>query len=83
MDSIDREDIEDAYNELMDAFDHFQRLVLQHDKQLFLKWKAGGFIVDDGIVTEYGNAVDVYAKLMQIPVDDEDEDDYNYDTETD
>jgi hypothetical protein len=77
MDSIDKEEIEQAYDELMDAFDHFQRLVQQHDKRLYLKWKSGGCIVEDSIFTTFGTAKDVYDELMSVPVDEEVEEDYD------
>lgn len=63
-------DLKNAYNRLCDAYDDFKHLVKQEDNHLFERWKAGGFLVDNDIISMYPNAEEVYQSLHD-PEDDE------------
>jgi uncharacterized protein YktA (UPF0223 family) len=76
MDSIDKQELEECYNDMIESYEAFKRIVRQSDKRLFQNWQNGGFIIDDNIVTSYKNATEIYYELMERETEDfEDNDD--------
>ncbi len=57
------DELNDAYNKLSDAYNDFKEIVKTRDKYLFERWKAGGFLVDNDIMSMYPNAEEVFDKL--------------------
>lgn len=66
-------DLETAYRELMDAYSNFKHLVRCEDKYLFERWKAGGYLVDEDIMSMYPNATDVFEQLNEESSDEDGE----------
>lgn len=54
------------------GLDLIKSRVKKVDKHLYERWKAGGFLVDDNIVTMYPNVLEV---VESIDNDDDDDDD--------
>lgn len=75
MDSIDRDELEECYGDLMDAFEQFKSICKREDRKLFERWKAGGMAVSDEFISSYPSALEVYDSLMELPVDDDEEED--------
>lgn len=65
-----REIVESIYAD----WDLLKRLVKEQDKNLYERWKAGGFIVDENIVSMYPNLVEV-CEVINDEEDEEDEED--------
>ena len=64
-------DLYDAYDRLMIAFQDFSNEVKGKDKQLYERWKAGGFIVSDNILSHYPSASEVYEALEGDQIEEE------------
>lgn len=58
---------------LLDAFEDFRKEVMNTDKNLYHRWRAGGFQVSSEFVCMYGNVEELIEKLSN------DEDDYDDD----
>jgi hypothetical protein len=52
-----------AFEAMMDGFECFKAIVRDSNKNLYDRWKAGGFLVDTNIVSMYPNAQEVLDSL--------------------
>lgn len=75
-----KQEIEESFNKLMEAYNEFKTMVRQEDKILYERWKAGGFLVDDDILSMYPNALEVF-NILSEKAQDEDEDSEEEDTD--
>lgn len=48
---------------LLDLYQELKQFVQTNDKHLFERWKAGGFLIDENIVSSYPNIVQVFEQL--------------------
>lgn len=48
-------DIKKQFEDMMDTYYQLKELIRRHDKHLYERWKAGGFIVDNDIISMYPN----------------------------
>lgn len=53
----------DKLNNMLADFDNIKRTVKDKDPLLFEQWKAGGFIVDNNVVSMYPNIEEVVEQL--------------------
>ncbi len=63
LDPIDPEEMEEISTGLFNSFNSLKELAKHHTPNVYEQWKAGGFIVDDNIVSMYPNAQDVIEAL--------------------
>jgi hypothetical protein len=61
-------------DELMTVFDDIKHTVLHEDRQLYERWKAGGFAVDGNFISMYPAIEEVVENLVE-GSDDEDSED--------
>lgn len=64
-------ELTEAYEQLSEAFEAFRHLVRCADKHLYERWKAGGFIVSEDIMSMYPNVTEVYESLNDEGEEDE------------
>jgi hypothetical protein len=64
-------DLQEQYNELMGLYCDIKADIKRKNKLLFERWKAGGFIIDEDIMSMYPNLGEVIEQLG----DNEDDDD--------
>lgn len=64
-------DLTEAYEQLSGAFESFREIVRSSDKHLYERWKAGGFIVSEDIMSMYPNITEVYEALNDESEDEE------------
>lgn len=57
------EEVTQSYEVMMKAYNAFKKLIRSKDKHLFERWKAGGYIIDDDIISMYPNATEVYEQM--------------------
>lgn len=63
--------LQKLYEELMDRYQEIKREVRQRDPHLFERWKAGGFLVDEDIISSYPHLGTVVESLIEdTPEDD-------------
>jgi hypothetical protein len=65
---------QEAYENLMEAFATFKKIVRSEDNHLYERWKAGGFLVDENTMSMYPNATEVYEQLPEVTEDAEEDD---------
>lgn len=46
-------DLEQKYDEFLCLYEELKQEVRKKDQHLYEKWKAGGFLVDDDIISMY------------------------------
>ena len=61
-------ELKDLHDEMMGLYNTIKREVASRNQNLYERWKAGGFIVDDNVCSMYPNSGEVMDAL-----DDEDE----------
>lgn len=66
--------IEDFQN-FMELYDNIKNEIRRKNKHLYEQWKAGGFLVDDNIVSYYPNL----SKVMESFEDDDETDENDQD----
>ena len=71
MDSLSK-----MYDDLMSIYHDIKREVRRRDKHLYERWKAGGFLVDDDILSMYPDL----GKVVEQLGDEDDEDDEDDET---
>lgn len=49
---------------LLDSFEEIKRITREYDKHLYERWKAGGFLIDDNVVSMYPTVRDVVDNLF-------------------
>lgn len=69
-------EIHECYNELLESFEFIKEYVRRSDRHLFERWKAGGFLVDTSIVSQYPNIEEVMESLGTDDYEDEDEEEF-------
>lgn len=72
--------IREQYEQMMELYDSLKQKVRQTDKHLYERWKAGGFLVDGDIFSDYptlDECVDAIEDFDGSDEDDEDEPDTN------
>ncbi len=72
----------EAYENLMEAYQSFKNELRHKDKHEFERWKAGGYIVDEDILSMYPNATKVFESL-EGDGEEEDEEDLDEDEQGD
>lgn len=55
--------VEQAYANLCNSFEFLKKTIRTEDKNLYEQWKAGGFLVDENVVSMYPNIHEVYDRL--------------------
>lgn len=60
----DLEQVREDADELMGLMESIKRAVRMHDRHLYERWKAGGFLVDPDIVSMYPNLNEVVDSLV-------------------
>jgi hypothetical protein len=66
--------VKDLYEELMSAYYDLKTEIKNRNKYLFERWKAGGFIIDEDIISGYPNLQKVLEELGEF--DDEETEDF-------
>lgn len=56
-------EFEDLVGELYNSFERIKRFVRKSDSFLYERWKAGGFLVDQDIISNYPNLNQVIDEL--------------------
>lgn len=51
------------YDELMDLFLKFKKTVRRRNPHLYERWKAGGFLIDNDVVSMYPSLEEVFYQL--------------------
>lgn len=77
-------EVQEQYNEMMNLYTDIKRQVQQLDPHLYERWKAGGFLVDDDIVSMYpslGSVVEDLQDLVEFEEEEEEEDDIDIELE--
>lgn len=64
-------ELNEAYEQLSEAFETFRQLVRRTDERIYERWKAGGFIVSEDIISMYPNITEVYDSLNEESEDEE------------
>lgn len=67
-------ELTEVYEQLTEAFESFRLLVKRTNPRLYERWKAGGFIVSDDIVSMYPNITEVYEQIQDENEENDDED---------
>jgi hypothetical protein len=57
--------LDNAFEALSCAYQDFKRLVRDRSPLLYEQWKAGGFLVDDDIISYYPSATKVFESLQR------------------
>lgn len=47
------DDLREMYEQMMSLYEDIKREVKSRDTQLYKRWEAGGFLVDDNVVSMY------------------------------
>lgn len=76
--SEDVKELNEIENQLFTAFNNLKRFVRLKNESLYERWKAGGFLVDNNIVSMYPNAEEVLEALREDVVDEVDMIDEEY-----
>lgn len=58
-------DLQQSLEEINNGMEYIKRICKENDKNLYERWKAGGFIVDTNIVSMYPNVDEVVESLME------------------
>ena len=69
--------LQEKINELLDLYQEIKREIRVTDKHLYEQWKAGGFLVDDDIMSMYPSL----PKIAEILEEKENEDEYDEDND--
>lgn len=57
--------LHDDINQLIELYQSVKRQIRQQDKHLFERWKAGGFLVDNDIISMYPNLQQIAETLEE------------------
>ena len=68
---------QEDFDKLMDLYQQIKQQIRQKDKHLYEQWKAGGFLVDNDIVSMYPDLTKVMETLCDDEEEYEEEDSYN------
>ena len=60
---MDSDERNEHLDNLLIAYDELKQEVRRQDKNLYERWKAGGFIIDSDIVSGYPNIEDIVGIL--------------------
>jgi hypothetical protein len=66
-------DLQLSLEEINNGMEYIKRICKENDKNLYERWKAGGFIVDTNIVSMYPNVDEVVGSLIDDLEEDEEE----------
>lgn len=66
-------DLQQSLEEINNGMEYIKRICKENDKNLYERWKAGGFIVDTNIVSMYPNVDEVVGSLIDDLEEDEEE----------
>lgn len=66
------EELKEFYEGLMENYNEFKLAIKRENPQAYERWKAGGFVVDESIVSMYPDATEVFEQTYVEPEDDED-----------
>lgn len=58
-------DLEEKYNSFMELYNELKQEIRTRDKGQFERWKAGGYIVDDDIISMYPNIVTILESMIE------------------
>jgi hypothetical protein len=70
-------ELNEIENSLYSAMESLKRIARDKNKHLYERWKAGGFLVDTNIMSDYPNAQEVIEDLQNENEDDSD-DEFDY-----
>lgn len=56
---MEYEELLEMVNEFGDLYDRFKAFIKEYDSHEYERWKAGGFLVDQNIVSMYPNMLDI------------------------
>jgi hypothetical protein len=56
-------DLVENFEKLLELFNSIKSEVRRRDKHLYEQWKAGGFLVDDNVVSMYPSLPEVIERL--------------------
>lgn len=59
----EREELISRIQDCLEHFENVQYLLRQYDKELFNRWKAGGYLVSDDIVSMYPSLSEILSQL--------------------
>ncbi len=57
--------IQETYNSLMSLYNELKHQIQNSDRNLYERWKAGGFLIDDDIISMYPNLTQVVEILSE------------------
>lgn len=63
--TIEQQDLQDNVCEFMDLYVLLKEKIRRMDLHLFARWKAGGFIVDENILSMYPHIGQVVEQLTE------------------
>lgn len=66
--------IQEQLETLMDAYNSIKSEVRRRNPHLYERWKAGGFLIDNDVLSMYPNLQEVVEYLNDDESEDEDED---------
>ena len=65
------DELRESYDQLMEAYNFIKTEVRRRDKHLYERWKAGGFLIDDDIISMFP----ALSKVMEFLEEDTEEED--------
>lgn len=66
--------LQERFDKMMSLYEELKYEIQQSDKHLYEQWKAGGFIVDDDVMSMYPNMQKCINTLVDRRYDDETDD---------
>jgi len=57
--------IQETYDSLMSLYNELKHQIQRSDRNLYERWKAGGFLIDDDIISMYPNLTQVVEILSE------------------
>ena len=59
-------ELREDFDKMMELYHFIKRQVRQKDKHLYERWKAGGFLVDNDIVSMYPDLTEVIEAIESL-----------------
>lgn len=63
--------LQDSLEKISESLSFIKRICKDKDKNLYERWKAGGFLIDTNIVSMYPNIEDVVESLIEEEFEDD------------
>ena len=71
IDSADLEYLNSEYRDFMDLFESIKRTIRKADPVRYARWKAGGFLIDEDIISNYPTMGKIIEELEPEATDEE------------